>query len=375
MDASQQSSTRRWLNSLPAETIWQLRAAASPEWQLVRRWPGISAEDKLAWCYLWATSRCGSELISVTPTMVAEDQQVTSDAGRARLKNLQAEGLIKKCPAENRRGRWLIEVLELDELRQLPKARRVKWDGQRQFFDDDDDQDDEEQLSDDVEQQPCAPGLTAEVIRCPRPIVSAKGTSGGSLRQEAEEPPEEPPPANRGTSGGSSFSRHHETMNHESASAHETIHHDHAPIPHENHETIYGGRARGGNAQGGAPSPAANRGTSGGSSPDVSADGPQRIGGLAAQVLAGVRTEAQQLAAAHELQAAILGRVRDADLNRDCVLRLCTQVVTGRIAMNDVAELLADLERKRSARALQKSPGAYFMGGMKRLFKQAECVD
>jgi len=97
------------------------------------------------------------------------------------------------------------------------------------------------------------------------------------------------------------------------------------------------------------------------------------------RIAAGIRGEADQMVAAQELAAVILAEVRDKDLNRAVVTRLACFVAEGKIPLADVIDLLDDLAvRRRSTdptKQLRKSAGAYFMGGMKRLFKQADSVD
>lgn len=95
-------------------------------WELVRRWPDMRGEDKLAWQFLWARSRSGLQQIVVTPTEVGIDQGTSGDAGRRRLKGLEETGLINVVE-RLRNGAWRIDMES-----PLDVARRFKteWDPQ-----------------------------------------------------------------------------------------------------------------------------------------------------------------------------------------------------------------------------------------------------
>ena len=101
-----------------------------PAADLIRRWPQISAADKFAWQYLVRRSRCGRQLIEVTATDVGDDQGVTTDAGRARIKNLEGRGLVRVVQSDRATGVYTIEVHDPFT---IARSRAVSWDGQYEF--------------------------------------------------------------------------------------------------------------------------------------------------------------------------------------------------------------------------------------------------
>lgn len=141
-------------------------AALDKAWEAVRRWPGLRGEDKLAWHFLWRESGQGRQQVDVNATMVAADQGTSTDAGRKRIKNLAAEGLI--VVVDHKAGRWLVEIIEPLG---IARARRLDFDGQLTF--------DFETNSD--EQAATSAPHDGDIADCL------------TLHGAAEEPPEDPP--------------------------------------------------------------------------------------------------------------------------------------------------------------------------------------
>lgn len=113
--------------SLPRLTPRDSGLAQRP-WELVRRWPGLRGEPKLAWLWLWHTSDQGGRLVSVRPCDLGRDQGTSDDAGARYLDSLAAEGLIVVRDRDARSGVRLVEVLDPER---VARARPVEWDGQR----------------------------------------------------------------------------------------------------------------------------------------------------------------------------------------------------------------------------------------------------
>ena len=101
-----------------------------PAWEMVRRWPGLRAENKLAWMYLWNRSRGGRLQIDVTGAEIAADQGTSSDAGLSRIKNLKAAGLIVVRRSDRQTG---VRTIELPHPFDVSRARKIEWDGQFEF--------------------------------------------------------------------------------------------------------------------------------------------------------------------------------------------------------------------------------------------------
>lgn len=93
-------------------------------WRACRQSAGISAEDKLAWWFLWELTRGCRRQSVTTAEAVGEDQGTKADAGRKRLKNLCKAELIV-AEHDKQRGTWLIQhvadPLEIQRERELAK--------------------------------------------------------------------------------------------------------------------------------------------------------------------------------------------------------------------------------------------------------------
>lgn len=163
---------------------------AVPAWELVRRWPGLRGEDKLAWLYLWSKSRQGSQQVDTTAAEVAADQGTTADAGRQRIRNLDREGLIRILRHERLTGVFFVECFEPDA---VCRAKPVEWDGQRVF-------------GFLMEQWQGSESATGDELlsEAGQSDAIAGRVFGSAHRQEATEDPPELPRCHRGSSGGSS---------------------------------------------------------------------------------------------------------------------------------------------------------------------------
>jgi|SRR5581483_6099979 len=88
------------------------------QWELIKRWPGIRAEPKIAWRYLYLASRGGRRQIEIKPAELGADQNTSDDAGRRYLQSLARAGLIEVKHLDG--GRKLVT---LHDPRDVSKAR------------------------------------------------------------------------------------------------------------------------------------------------------------------------------------------------------------------------------------------------------------
>lgn len=343
-----------------------------PAWTAVRRWQGMRGEDKLAWAILWVWSRGGRERISTTPAEVAADQGVTADAGRARLKNLAAEGLIRVCSRERATGVWLLEVCDPAE---LEGGRVVKSDGQKRLFD---------------EQE--ASGLGQETLsseadafeNVPTAGVWSLGLVGGtSVHGSTEEPPEVPRRATEDPPEDPRFPVF-----------------EGLPNPRARLKPSVFGRSSSSESfpQGVQGDETGRRGTSGGSSAGMAVDEETaalvqlvemrrqqvvpRQPATERPVVEALRQRvtpeqlprfgdlhAQQVQDVNRLVGEVSRRVADAKLRQSPVLRVAWAVVEGRLPRERLYRILDRLDKLRQGGELTCPASAYFVVGCKGAFR------
>jgi hypothetical protein len=107
-----------------AQEAYKRQAAADPDldpsWQIVKRWPKIRGEPKIAWRFLYLRSNRGREQIAVKAVDLGADQNTSDDAGNRYLDTLRREGLIE-C---QQLGSGVKLITLLDPL-DVAKARRA----------------------------------------------------------------------------------------------------------------------------------------------------------------------------------------------------------------------------------------------------------
>jgi hypothetical protein len=124
----QRALERLGYHLLPANAPYDpLRTEAG---EVVRQRPGLTAEDKLAWAFLWLCSREGRELARVTPGDIGGDQGVSETAARRRKTSLRREGLIQIV--DERAGVWTIRVYDPRDV--YGAVRTITGDPQRELF-------------------------------------------------------------------------------------------------------------------------------------------------------------------------------------------------------------------------------------------------
>jgi hypothetical protein len=64
-------------------------------------------------------------------------------------------------------------------------------------------------------------------------------------------------------------------------------------------------------------------------------------------------------------------RVDDPKLKLCVCVKVASAITAGELKESHVDELLAELDQRRRDRTLRAEPGAYFVGGVKRLFARA----
>lgn len=106
-------------------------AAAGEVRRLVRRWPGLRGEAKLAWEFLWCDLQgsAGGSVV-VASSDVGGDQGTSDRAGRRALVALLSEGLIQVI--DRGANAWTIYM---PDPREVQSARRALLDPQRELFD------------------------------------------------------------------------------------------------------------------------------------------------------------------------------------------------------------------------------------------------
>lgn len=363
---------------------WQAQAVApavsgpgseDAAWTAVRRWPGMRGEDKLAWLFLWLRSRGGREQISTTPAEVAADQGVTADAGRSRLKNLAAQGLILVRNRERATGVWLVEVCDPGE---LEVGRVVKSDGQQLLFDDLDSSGgpDPESLS----------SMGGEIDGSATAYVCSLGVVGGhSVQGRTEEPPEDPRCAAE------------EPPEDPRSAVFEGLLYPRA----RSKSLVFEKSLSSKSSQGVQGDGSGDRGSSGGSSVAGAEEDRDEVSALATLIemrrqqvapprqaepvraigesLSG-RSHAEQLprfgalhaqsrADAHALAGEIYRRVGDRKLKQSPVLRVAWAVVEGRVPRDRLYRLLGRLDELRASGQLTCPASAYFVRAAQGVFR------
>lgn len=107
------------------------RMRPEPDWEAVKRWPGLRGEAKVAWRFLRDFGGGIGSTVVVTAADVGADQGTSSTAGRRALESLALEGLLELV--ERAKGRWTVYLPNpLD----VARARRSRGcDGQGELFD------------------------------------------------------------------------------------------------------------------------------------------------------------------------------------------------------------------------------------------------
>lgn len=151
-------------------------------WELVRRWPKMSGQDKLAWAFLRVESKGGRYTVKTTAAAIAADQGVSNDAAVDRLANLKEKWGLIEYRFDELTGLYVIELLDA---REAVRLKAIKVDPQLLLFSEE--HDDE-------------PGTweptTVSFVTSGSQQLTNRGrvspTAPGS-NSEAEDPPEEPP--------------------------------------------------------------------------------------------------------------------------------------------------------------------------------------
>lgn len=324
--------------------------APEPAWEMVRRWPGLRGEDKLAWLYAWMKSRGGRERITLTGAEIAMDQGTSSDAGRQRIKNLATVGLFVICLHDRMTG---VYTVELPEPMEVSRARAVQWDPQYtfEFF---------------QEQSPTQVASEAShgagVIACggllpprteeprtgvPRSVLSSESiksnspssifgsSSGPSVHSQKTVDTED---GRRGSAGASADL----AADRESAELHRQW--------QQKREAVAREEAR---LQGPSPRPA---------------DRP--LEGVMLHRLASLPTREEQEQEAEKLIASIRFAVNCPKLRLSPCVRIAWHVVEGRVPIGELKRLLANLDRRRRAGELTTPPSVYFNLGLRRMYRR-----
>lgn len=338
-----------------------------PAWEMVRRWPGMRGEDKLAWLYVWRRSRGGLEQIDITPAEIANDQNVSSDAGRQRIKNLDAAGLILIVRSDRSTG---VRTIEMPLPSDVSRARKIEWDGQFEFgfmdagFMDagahDASDDGESQATSRAATAACAPacdddmevrrlGIADTPVEFAEPPFDNRTEVPRFTPEEAppaprsrtEEPPlapEEPPEVPRFDPENDRASRARVSPSKPSEEGFSTPSNTFG-------NTSLSPSTLGG--AGGADRRRGRRGTSGGFAP-------------------------AEDALVEELVARIDRKVRDPKLRMSPKLKVARAVIALRISRADLESLLESVDRgQRHPRTYRCPPSAYAIGGFKKLFERA----
>lgn len=324
-------------------------------WDGVRKWQSngehaLSAADKLAWLFLWQRSRQGRERIAVTPSEVAADQNVTSDAGRQRLKNLRDIGLVHVRKVPDSRGVWIVE---LPNPERVAGALQVKWDAQRvlEFL--------EEQTQDavaysgagsaagpafaasskDLPAEEPTEGPTEEPTEVPRPSLLSSSSCtyipssifSGSSREDSDYRRASGEEPRRGTSGGSS---------------------------------VGGGRAGEGRR---SELPALKPHQA----EQLAANPPKEAAALAMGMLARIPSVEQQELAVLDYEANILRRVNCPNMDAKSARKISRECYSRKLRKEAVDDLLDNLEACRRAKKLEVPASVYFHVGMRRIRSRA----
>lgn len=327
---------------------------ADAAWEGVRKWQSsgqyaLSAADKLAWLFLWLRSQQGRQRIAVTPAEVAADQNVTSDAGRQRLKNLRQIGLLLVRKEADTRGVWIIELPNPERVAQ---GLAVKWDAQRvlDFLSD--------ELQDDAEEDRGTGSAAGASAACQEVLSTEEPTEVPRFRDE--EPTEVPRPPllssririQRASSifSGSSFSP--EDSDPPRASRDE-----------EPRRGTYGGSS----AVGRAEEPRRNElpALTRSQGERIEAQPPQAAGTLMAGILARLPSAEQVEQQAKEYAALIVRRVNCPNMNGRSALKIARAVGSGTVRKSAVDDLLDNLDAIRQTPNLEVPASVYFHCGMR----------
>lgn len=317
-------------------------------WEGVRKWQSsggyaLSAADKLAWLFLWLRSRQGRERIAVTAAEVAADQNVTSDAGRQRLKNLRDVGLMLVRKEADARGVWIVE---LPNPERVALGLSVKWDAQRvmEFFD--------EQSHDAVAYRPAGSAADGAFAASWGVPPAEEPTEDPRLR--AEEPTEDPPPPLL-----SSNTRRQIPSSILSSSSRENS--DLASASRSGGTSVGSSERR--NALPALQSAQADR---------LEAVPPKEAATLMAGVLARIPSAGQIDAAAREYAALIVRRVNCPQMAERSALKIARSVSDGHLLRRAVDDLLDNLDAIRAAQRLLVPASVYFHVGMRRIRSRAQ---
>lgn len=321
-----------------------------PAWELVRRWPGMRGETKLAWLFLWLKSLCGRQRIDTSAAEIAADQGVTSDAGRMRIKNLAAAGLVIIVRSNRTTGLY---TLELPEPIDVARARRIEWNGQNVF---DWYNVDEGSNSPTLEEESTATSGAVETLtacvpagtqstdaRRPPPTHESPSETApmalrlaGGTRNLAEEPTEEPRPAVEEPPRASRTRAPSEPSGRFISSPSDTSS-EPLPLPINSKVSIRSA-----------------------SPPEV----PRRGSSVDPK-------DADPILVEHWVDR-IINRVKCPRMRTVLAVKAARNVVVGRISEADLVDLLECLDRKRAELRAKGTPAfAYFDGGLNRLLKEA----
>jgi hypothetical protein len=327
-----------------------------PAWSRVRRLPGLSGEDKLAWLGLWDASRGGRDLVSVTAAEVGAYQGVTDKPGRTRLRNLQAIGLVETS-GPDRLGQWACWVLGPDELGQ-PK----RFDGEPQL-----------EFDEFLEQEVSEPSLLSEsravdeprgdVLAMTRPGLPRPAQTAAPPQAEGTEarpytavPPERREVLPEVLPEVPSLGREvppvatHSPLNVQIRDLSRTF------KPSKPSRWIQREGCNGAGETGG--------GTSGGSAPAVT---PASLGEAVAGLTARLPTVEDQQLRVDALVERILRAIADPLMRRAPAAKAAWNVIEGRVPMRELDALLRSLENARRAGKLRTNGSTYFNQAIKRL--------
>lgn len=317
----------------------------------------LSAADRRAYEFLHGETGGGRQSVLTTTKAIGRDQGTSNDAGADRLKNLKVVGLIDYKLAQ-KRGSY--EVWLLDPFQAL-RAIGVT-DPQMYLF---------ENTAGEPLSQSLAIARPDDVPCSPAGNTASQGPSTPLAGHPGEDPPEEPrevpPPA--------PLSRLSEPSVLKSLQRPSTI-----SEPSEPSE------------DGGLPVALAGeevrRGTSGGTSPEIDLVAelkrrrqqvgvPQQIDALDVTRVAAIAASMGRIPTERELQGrrehwvhVIKTRVKDDALYESVMIKVASAVVSGGLDPSDVMSILANLDKHRREKTLERAPGIYFVKSVKRLFQR-----
>lgn len=297
------------------------RTRPEPDWQAVKRWPGLRGEAKLAWRFLREFGGGIGSTVVITAADVGADQGTSSTAGRRAIESLALEGLIELV--ERAKGRWTVYLPNpLD----VARARRSRgYDGQAELFDRDPLEGCDEPLDEEPKQPP--------TIRVKAPATESLATEASAL------------PSPRQTSETSESARFYKDLDL-------------------------------GDFGNSAPSRAAQRSQrdprDGSESASVATEatlGASRIDSVIERIAGREPPRpAEQERRVEETVQLILARVKDPRLRLTPVVRVATAIHEGSFPDGELRRILAKLDDVRASGKLECEPWRYFVGACRRRF-------